>query len=184
MVIIRLEIWWPWFCCSSKYQKAMRRRKNFDSLFNWEDFEFVYPWLCDLPFFFLKKQWFFDTLLIFLKNWIINLSWNLDILKLQPISFPTIYNMSIFITKWRVHNFFTKKFVMSHLVVLVSWNMSYFVKMMYDLKVIVDRYLIWQVSRYDVHAMGHHKLFCEKNLYPLILKKHTHIIYRWKANWL
>ena len=40
------------------------------------------------------------------------------------------------------------------------------------------------VSRYEVHAIGHHKLFCEKNLYPLILKKHTHIIYRWKANWL
>ena len=80
-------------CCSSKYQKAMRKRKNFSSLSNWENFEFVYPWFCDLPFFFLKKQWFFDTLLIFLKNWIINLSWNLDILKLQPISFPTIYNV-------------------------------------------------------------------------------------------
>ena len=112
-------------CCSSKYQKAMWKRKNFSSLSNWENFEFVYPWFCDLPFFFLKKQRFFDKLLIYLKNWIANLSRNLDIQKLQPISFPTIYNMSIFITKWRVHNFFTKKFVMSHLVVLVSWNLSY-----------------------------------------------------------
>ena len=105
------------------FQCQLSRRKTFTSSIICENFRFACCWLVDFPFRFLKKRQYFSILLISLKNRLACLSWNLDIQKLQPISFPTIYDMSLFIAKRRVNNFFTKKFVMSHLVVLVSWNL-------------------------------------------------------------
>ena len=49
------------------------------------------------PFVFVKKRLFFRTYSIFWRKWLEMVAPNLEIQKLQPICFPTIYNMCMFL---------------------------------------------------------------------------------------
>ena len=90
-----------------------------------QKWDYLYGPLSDFPFCFSKKRLFFSTIWFCVEIRSTMAIWNYDILKLQSISFLTVYNTCMLMKNWRLNNFFTKKYVMSHGKVLVSWTLSY-----------------------------------------------------------